>query len=339
MASASRTVIVALVALIVAVGIWMGVRNRRPPIPQAVFETREKNLGRVLAGQGVDLSFPIRNTGGKDLHVVSVTGSCGCLNPRKPDLVRPGKSELIQVRFEPSPQWTGQVHKELTVVTDDPKEPEVKLRLSAEIDPVIAMDPPSPVVIPLHAGEVVNRLVRLTPRKDSGIVLSNPKVMSPLLKAVLAPPVAGDPTGSYLLKLTLGPIPRMADVSAAVMLKTTSEQLPLVSVVAVGQQLDGPLASPAQILFSTLPSGEAGAEVSNLQVFTRSGTAFQVTGVQCTLPELAVKLHNESPGRLYSLRVYRKKSLKPGRHTGQIILKTDDRKSPRLTVPIDITVS
>jgi hypothetical protein len=320
-------------------GIWMGVRDRRPPIPQAVFETREKNLGRVLAGEGVDLTFPIRNTGGKPLHITSVTGSCGCLNPQKPDVVRPGKSDVIRVRFEPSAQWSGQVQKELSVITDDPKEPEVKLHLTADIDPLVAMDPPSPIQIPVHQGQTVTRMVRLTPRKGSGLVLSEPKTASPILKAVLSPPAAADPTGSYQLKLTLGPCKGAADLSAAVMIKTTSEKLPITSVVAVGLQLDGPLVSPAQILFSTIPSGEAGSQLSNLQIFTRGGAEFKVTGVRSSLPELEPKVHAETTGRLYSLQVFRKKPLKPGRHTGQIEIKTNDPKTPRLTVPIDITVS
>jgi len=317
----------------------MGVRDRRPPYPQAVFETREKRLGRVEAGTGVDLTFPIRNTGGKDLHIQSVTGSCGCLNPQKPDRVRPGKSDLIRVRFEPSAQWSGQVQKELTVITDDPKEPEVKLHLTADIDPIIAMDPPSPVQIPVHQGQVINRLVRLTPRKGSGIVLSHPKTASPLLKAVLVPPMASDPAGSYLLKLSLGPCKGAADVSAVVMIQTTSKQMPIANVVAVGLQLDGAVVSPSQILFSTIPSGEAGAQLSNLQVFTRGSKEFTVTGVHSTLPELEAKLATQSPGRLYSLQVLRKQPLKPGRHTGQLEIKTNDPKTPRLIVPIDITVS
>ena len=339
MTPAFRNLIFALVGLVVVVGIWMGVRDRRPAIPQAVFETREKNLGRIPAGTGVDLSFAIRNAGGKDLHIQSVTGTCGCLSPQKPDRVRPGKSDLIRVRFEPAPQWSGEVQKELTVLTDDPKEPEIKLHLIADIDPIIAIDPPSPVQIPVHRGEVVNRVVRLTPRKGSGIVLSQPKSASPLLKAVLVPPVAADPAGSYLLKLTLGPCKGNGDVSAAVMIRTNAQQLPIANVVAVGLQQDGTLASPSSIMFSSTPSGAAGDQLTNLQVFTRSSKEFKVTRVQCSLPELQTRVHTESPGRLYSLRVLRKQPLKSGRHTGQLEILTTDPKSPRITVPIDITVS
>lgn len=339
MASASRTLIFALVTLVVVLGIWMGVRGSRPSLPQAVFETREKDLGRVLAGSGVDLSFAVRNTGGKDLHIQSVTGSCGCLNPQKPDRVRPGQSELIRVRFEPSPQWSGQVQKELSVVTDDPKEPQVKLHLTAEIDPLIKMEPPSPLQIPVHRGEIVSREMRLTPRKGSGIVLSEPKAASPLVKAVLVPPKKTDPEGSYLLKLTLGPCNRPADVSGAVRIKTTSPQMPIANVVAVGLQLDGVLASPSEILFSAIPSGNPGDQVSNLQIFTRTDKEFKVTGVRCSIPELDPQLKSETPGKLYSLRILRKQPLKPGRNTGQIELQTSDPNTPRLTVPIDVTVN
>jgi hypothetical protein len=201
------------------------------------------------------------------------------------------------------------------------------------------MDPSSPVQIPVHRGQVVDRLVRLTPRKGSGIVLSEPKSASPLLKAVLVPPKASDPEGSYLLKLKLGPCKATADVSAVVMIKTTSQQLPIANVVAVGLQLEGALASPSQVLFSSTPSGAAGEQLTNLQVYTRSSTDFKVTRVRSSLPELEAKVQTDTPGRLYSLRVVRKQPLKSGRHTGELEILTSDPKTPRIAVPIDITVS
>lgn len=339
MAAAPRTLISALIALLVLLGIWLGIRGSRPPIPHAVWESREKDLGRVLAGAGTDLTFAVKNTGGKDLQIVSVTGSCGCLSPQKPDRVRPGKSELIHVRFEPAAQWSGRVQKELTVVTNDPKEPEVKLHLTAEVDPIIKIEPPSPVQIPVHRGQTVTREVQLTPRQGSGIQLSDVKVGSPIVKATLIPPPASTPEGPYRLKMTLGPCPPAIDVSGVVTIRTSSPQMPIANVVAVGLQLDGPVVSPREILFSAIPSGEAGAQLTNLQVFTRSGEAFEIKGVKCSLPELEAKLKAESPGRLYSLTVTRKQPLKPGRRQGEIVILTSNPTTPRLTVPIDLTVN
>lgn len=339
MSSASRTLVLALVALVVVAGIWLGLRGSRPPIPMAVWDTREKNLGHVPAGAGTDLAFTVKNTGGKDLKIVSVTGSCGCLSPQKPDRVRPGKSELIRVRFEPAPQWSGQIQKELTVVTNDPKEPEVKLHLTAEVDPLVKIEPPSPVQIPVHRGETVTREVRLTPRKGSGIKLSEVKVGSPIIKAALTPPPASDPEGSYRLKMTLGPCPPAVDVNGVVMIRTSSAQMPITNVVAVGLQLDGPVASPREILFSSIPSGNAGDPLTNLQVYTRGGGNFKVTGVNCTLPELQTQMKTDTPGRLYVLTVSRKHPLKPGRRLGELVIRTDDPKTPQLKVPIDLTVN
>jgi hypothetical protein len=334
-----KAVVIAATAVALGGGIWLGVRAANPEPQQAVFETTTKDLGKVLAGEGTDLEFKIRNSGGKPLRIQSVTGSCGCLVPKYPASIPPGKSDVIQVRFEPAAQWYGHVQKELSVRTDDPKQPEIKLNLQADIDPILTMFPPSPVQLMVHRGDTVTTEVKITPRPGTNIVLSEPKAAQPWVKAELIPPAAKDRNKTYRLKLKLGPCNRSADTVGSVTIKTSSKLLPMTSVVAVGLQLDGPVASPSEVLFSSIQSGKAGDQITNLQVFTRSTTNFKILSTRCTLPGLEPKVEAGTPGRLYGIKLLRKEALKPGRATGRLEIRTDVPKYPVLTVPIDITVS
>ena len=339
MSSGIKPVIFAATALVLAGGIWLGVRAANPEPQQAVFENTQRDLGKVLAGEGMDLEFKVKNAGGKALKIQSVTGTCGCLVPKYPNSVKPGETATIQVRFEPAPQWYGRVQKHLTVVTDDPKLPEVKLDLQADIDPLLAMDPPSPVQIPAHRGQTVSTEVKITPRVGTNIKLSDPKPAQPWVKTQLIPPAAGDAKGSYRLKVQVGPCDRSADMVGTVTLKTSSKLLPMTSVVAVALQLEGVVASPSEVLFSNLPAGQKGDQITNFQVFTRGGNDFKILGTKCSLAGLQPEVTVSTPGRLYGISLKRNDTLKSGRATGKLEIKTNSPKTPVLTVPIDITVS
>jgi hypothetical protein len=334
-----KPVVFATTALALAGGIWLGVRAANPEPQQAVFESTKKDLGKVPAGEGKDLEFRVKNTGGKPLKIQSVTGTCGCLVPKYPNSVKPGETAVIQVRFEPAAQWYGRVQKELTVRTDDPKQPEVKLDLQADIDPILNMDPPSPIQLPVHRGATASTEVKITPRAGLDVKLSDPKGAQPWVKAQLLPPAPGDRKKSYRLKIQVGPCDRSADMVGTVTLRTTSKILPMTSVVAVALQLDGVVASPSEVLFSNLPSGQAGDRVTNFQVFTRGTADFKILSAKCSLPDLEPKVEVGTAGRLYNISLLRKGSLKSGRATGKLEIRTNVQKYPVLTVPIDVTVS
>jgi hypothetical protein len=201
------------------------------------------------------------------------------------------------------------------------------------------MDPPSPVQLRVHRGETAVTEVKITPRAGLDVKLSEPKPGQPWMKAELIPPAAKDPKKAYRLKLKLGPCDRSADVVGSVTLRTTSKLLPSTSVVAVGLQLEGPVASPSEVLFSNIPVGNAGDRVTNLQVFSRGSGDFKILGAKCTIAGLEPKVDVGTAGRLYNINLVRKAPLKSGRAVGKLEIRTDAAKYPILTVPIDVTVS
>lgn len=332
---ATRKLGLTIGAFAAALCAWFGVRLANPAPPRAVFTTTESSIGHVVAGETADVSFPVRNTGGKDLKILGVQGSCGCLNPKFPKVVKAGAAGLIQTTFTPSPEWRGKVKKELTVQTNDPLLAEVKLHLAAEVDPLVAFDPPSPVQLQVHRGETARQIVRITPREGIELLPGQPVVSEPYLKAKLTP--AGDGK-SHLLSLELGPCNDSLDLVGKVTLRTTSPKLPTTSVIAVALQLDGPVASPQQIMFSSMESGEAGGEVTRLQVFCRSGASFNVLSARVTIPQLTAEVTADAPGRLYGIKLVRKGPLRSGRAAGKVEIGTDHAKYPTLSVPVDITV-
>jgi hypothetical protein len=306
--------------------------------PKAEFPKKEASLGKVNAGDGIDLRFPVRNAGGKPLHILAVDRTCGCVSPQFPPVVQGRSTGEIAVRFEPLVTWSGHVEKELTVHTDDPGAPETKLKLLADILPLLQMEPQNPLQVMVKPGEVYHKEMSLIPRAGSHLKVTKVETDSPILHVELAPPAAGDKTEASHLKITVGPMTKSGDTIATIRLYTTDAKMSQTSVVVAALALEGPVINPREITFSGLDPGQKGKEITQLQVFTRSGE-INVLGVDTGTPLLTAKVIPTTPNHMYSVSLRQAKEWKSGsRITSRIKVKTNDPKEPVLTVPFDVTV-
>lgn len=63
--------------------------------------------------------FTVTNTGTFPLVIESVTASCGCTTPKKPEKpILPGKSDVIEVHFKPRKEQLNEIIKTVTVVAN-----------------------------------------------------------------------------------------------------------------------------------------------------------------------------------------------------------------------------
>lgn len=94
------------------------------------FDKTMHDFGNVKPGSDNSCKFKVTNTGEKPLIIESVSASCGCTTPHKPEKpISPGKSDYIEVGFHPNPGQTDEIIKTVTVVANtDPKISDVKIR-------------------------------------------------------------------------------------------------------------------------------------------------------------------------------------------------------------------
>jgi len=77
-----------------------------------------KNVASIMEGQKLEVVFRFKNTGNKPLVIQSVTPSCGCTVPQKPEEpVMPGAEASIKAVFD-SQGRSGTNHKTLTVMAN-----------------------------------------------------------------------------------------------------------------------------------------------------------------------------------------------------------------------------
>lgn len=101
--------------------------------PRISVQQTEHDFGEIISGEKVTHYFVLSNTGDDNLVIKSVHASCGCTaaKPEK-DKLSPGEATKLKVVFN-SAGRKGRQHKTITVVTNDPQNPELKLKINGEV--------------------------------------------------------------------------------------------------------------------------------------------------------------------------------------------------------------
>ena len=77
-----------------------------------------KNLGKIIAGQNLEINYHFKNTGTKPLIIKSVTPGCGCTVAKYPmEPIAPGMEADIKASFD-SKGREGHQHKEIKVIAN-----------------------------------------------------------------------------------------------------------------------------------------------------------------------------------------------------------------------------
>jgi hypothetical protein len=107
--------------------------------PDVSLETTEFEFGDVINGVIMEKDLTIRNTGTADLIVDTVTTTCGCTTANLDLMTIPaGESATLHITFDSGAhgeELTGEVMRQVILISNDPKEPEATVQFVANILP------------------------------------------------------------------------------------------------------------------------------------------------------------------------------------------------------------
>lgn len=101
--------------------------------PRIEFEEISKDFGTVDEGVVIEHKYVFTNTGNSDLIIRKIKASCGCTTAA-PDVnvVKPGQQASLTASFRTA-GYSGRQSKSITVISNDPKQPSLVLRLSGTV--------------------------------------------------------------------------------------------------------------------------------------------------------------------------------------------------------------
>lgn len=101
--------------------------------PQLFIDKTEHDFGKVKEGKVLDWDVKVKNVGTSLLEIKDVKTSCGCtaavLSGNK---LKPGESGNLKIEFDTSNR-SGQTSRTVTLFTNDPKQPNQTIMITADI--------------------------------------------------------------------------------------------------------------------------------------------------------------------------------------------------------------
>ncbi|GEM_PF-332861 len=340
--------------------------------PRLVLRQEDHDFGKLETDGGGQHAFVFTNAGDQPLKLERGKETCGCCTcvceTKLPDggAIGPNESAAVTLSWTIK-RFTGAYHQSSTILTNDPRRPEVMLAVVGRIVPVVRALPgqfvfSSPLVGATAWSEVRVYGYRSPPLKITDCRLSDPAsaaFFETAISPLSAEEVAQEPdaVNGFLLRVTLKPGLPLGPFRQDVVLATDVESKPKLEISIQGQiahpvSVAGPgWDSRAGVLKFPPVAGQAGAQ-RNLLLLVRGphcqATTFRLVRVapKCLAVELGpTKASPDGQSARTPLIVRIPAGSPPGTcpglpagEAGQIVIGTSHPQQPQLRLLVSFTV-
>ncbi len=133
-----------------------------PDAPVAFVPEPQYEFRPVFDGNEVLHDFIIANTGGAELLIKKVATSCGCTTADYTKQIPPGGQGKISIKANTSGYAGSKFSKNITVYTNDPKQPQLMLLISGQVNRFVTIEPEN-VNLKGIAGQKIQTSVNIVP--------------------------------------------------------------------------------------------------------------------------------------------------------------------------------
>jgi hypothetical protein len=264
--------------------------------PKIQFATPIYDFGTVKGGEVVKYTYVFTNIGGAMLQVSNVQVSCGCTTAGEwTRQVEPGKTGSIPIQFN-SGSYSGAVGKSITVTCNDTNEPTVVLQIKGNIWKPIDVTPQFAVLNVTADAPSNSTTVRIVNNEEAPLTLSAPESNNPTFAAELK---TNQPGRQFELVLrTVPPLPK-GNVQGQITLKTSSTNLPVISVGAWANVQPVVMMTPAQIVLPAAPL--ASPMPSTVSIRNNGTNTLTLSEPVVNAKGVDVQLKETEPGRAFAV--------------------------------------
>lgn len=312
--------------------------------PKIQFDRLVYDFGKTGQVETVTGTFRYWNEGDGVLRIKPPESSCGCtVASLKPDTLVPGETGELGFTFNLG-KTRAMLEKHITVLSNDPASPEVRLVIRADYTPLYEAIPM--MVSPLLArdGRPTNFLVALTRTDGKPLRIRKLEPSKPWITAALEPGPAGDRTNAGVrIEVRSDGQPRR--FSEYVQVYDVAQTNSPVTMIYVYGQVLGDLALTPEAIYWDLPEpAKLKAPLADAIVTRRvtiravDGRRFELGNPRSTVPALELELTRQENGAAYELRA--KLSNPPAQSlAGRVTLDSSVATQPSVEVPFVVHVA
>lgn len=272
-----------------ATQVRLAAQEGKQPAGRIKIESNEHDFGKRLAEDPAVIEYvPVRNTGEGPLTVTSVTTSCGCVVGKmrgvesdEPVVIAPGESHDLELRLNPA-GWSGNKPTIITVRSDDPETPEFAIRMKADVESAIRLDPAPVAFGERPKGETQEMILKVAGRSADfevyAATIAGSRVFEVETLQTEQVERDGKMVGETHLKVTLLPSTPVGNHQGLISLRTTDRARRLHSV-QVSASVTGDLKfSLPRIQLDPATLGESSTQTFRLT--NRAGEPFKILEVE-----------------------------------------------------------
>lgn len=302
-----------------------------------------KDFGQVAKGAKLDWSFEVRNTGTSDLEIISAKPACGCTVAEYDKVIKAGQSGKIQAAVDTA-AFAGPIAKTVTIETNDPHNPAATLTIQAIVKPYVEAFPTGFVRYNLLQGEADMQSVTLFSEEEEPFEIVKVETPGDWVKVV--PKKIEDPaqrvqagrTGQnqYRLDVTVGgPDAKLGPLAERIRIVTNSKHQPdyflsLSGVIRPAFNID-PVGVNFGEITPTDPSATRAVVVKTNNL--KAPESFSISGVQSSTSVVTASVKPTNNKGEFEVTLQVAKDAKPGEIDGNVVIHTNDKMNPTLTVP------
>ena len=287
-----RWISLSVVAALLATGGAFETRGNTQSGPRLQLGQREWDFGQIWTGDPCQTEIELKNVGDATLKILNIRSSCGCAaaEPGKRELA-PGESDTMTVTYDTNKN-TKNVRHTVTLVTNDPVEPEIRFELHGQVWNVFDAKP-YPVV---GLGKVMptsrkSKAIELTSNLDEKVYPKLRPVDSDVPFEIRLEEV--EPGVKYRLFARIKPPLKLGDNRVKAVIETGVERLPTMSIGVNARAMERVSVWPER--WRVVPS-QTKSSPRTLRIYYVPGQPVDVTEVLCDLPSVAVrKLSRQQP--------------------------------------------
>ena len=311
--------------------------------PKIQFDKTIYDFGTTSLVQSVTGSFTVENPGDAELDLQKPSTTCGCTVAEvDPSKLKPGEKGLLRFTMNVS-NVHGRAQKFINVPSNDPAQPSVRLTVQVDVKQLLEVTPQDVRLGMVPLGTTTNVTIQVKRTDGQKLNLTRVQTVQTNLTARLEP--GDDPagvTGKVVVELKSAGLPRrFADQIQVYM---DSAAAPAFLVQVSGQIVGEVTVQPEKLVWGIgqaerMPVQQLEhALTRSLRIMSTGKDAhLELKNVATTLTGLNVEVRTLEQGRSY-LVVAKFPAPPKSSETGTITVETNLASTPKLEVPVSVTV-
>ena len=300
------------------------------PKPQIVVEPMEHDFGDIVQGDVVKFTFKVRNEGDAPLEITA-RPSCGCVTPHYDRVIQPKQEGVIEAELR-SAGFRGAQIKTIQVTTNDPDQPNVTLRLTANIKTAFEVRPSETLTVALKDNEPTVQEVEIVSNIDEPLEIEQLTTTAPYAKAEAQR--LDDKRQKVVI--TINPDAPPGRTNFAVIARTKSQRTPQININVMCEK--GIIVTPNSVFFGVI-TPQTQLPVERIVTLTRRDKGFQIRKISADDPAIEVNHESMEEGKQHRLIVRYKGGWPAGIVQHKLTIETDDPKQPTIQITLTANVA